>query len=110
MSVVERFYVPFMFFIDRNGKVRAQHHGKDRVFYHDQAANIRAILDTSSQGTGYLDSSRMQVSNGKARSPAPRTPSPVRVESPPECGREAHPHDFSARDRGADPSLQAGTT
>ena len=46
MSVVERFYVPFMFFIDRNGKVRAEHHGKDRAFYHNQATNIRTILDS----------------------------------------------------------------
>jgi peroxiredoxin len=46
MSVVERFYVPFMFFVDRNGKVRAEHPGGDRAFYHNQATNIRTILDT----------------------------------------------------------------
>ena len=38
--------MPFMFFIDRNGKVRAEHHGKDRAFYHNQATNIRTILDS----------------------------------------------------------------
>lgn len=46
MSVVERFYVPFLFFVDRNGRVRAEHPGGDRAFYHDQATNIRTILDT----------------------------------------------------------------
>ena len=46
MSVVERFYVPFMFFVDRNGKVRAEHPGGDRAFYRNQATNIRTILDT----------------------------------------------------------------
>lgn len=46
MSIVERFYVPFLFFIDRAGKIRAEHSGGDRMFYRNQADNIRTILNT----------------------------------------------------------------
>ena len=40
-----RFYVPYMFFIDRNGRIRHEHEGGDRQFYSNQAVNIQAELE-----------------------------------------------------------------
>ncbi len=45
IPLMERFYVPYIMFVDRNGMVRAEHPGQDRRFYADQENNIRAQLD-----------------------------------------------------------------
>ena len=45
LSVMAKFYVPYMFFIDRNGQIRHEHQGGDREFYKNQAANIQAELE-----------------------------------------------------------------
>jgi hypothetical protein len=44
-SPMERTFVPFMFFIDRKGIIRAQYMGSDS-FFHNESANIRKMLDT----------------------------------------------------------------
>ncbi len=45
LSVMSRFFVPYMFFLDREGKIRAEHPGGDREFYAAQAKNIEAELE-----------------------------------------------------------------
>ena len=45
ISVMARFYVPYMFFIDRKGMIREQHGGSDRAFYRNQDQNIRAAVE-----------------------------------------------------------------
>ena len=45
LSLMARFYVPYMFFIDRNGQIRHEHEGGDRQFYSNQAVNIQAELE-----------------------------------------------------------------
>ena len=46
LSVMSRFYVPYMFFIDRKGVIRFEHGGGDKAFYSDQAGNIQSELET----------------------------------------------------------------
>ena len=45
LSVMAKFYVPYMFFLDRQGNIRADHPGEDREFYSAQAKNIEAELE-----------------------------------------------------------------
>ena len=45
ISVMERFYVPYLFFVDRNGNIREEHEGADRRFFRDQGNNIRAVVE-----------------------------------------------------------------
>ena len=45
ISVMARFYVPYLFFIDRDGNIREEHEGGDRRFFADQANNIRAAVE-----------------------------------------------------------------
>ena len=45
LSVMSRFYVPYMFFVDRKGVIRHEHGGGDKEFYANQAANIQAELE-----------------------------------------------------------------
>ena len=40
-----KFYVPYMFFLDRQGNIRGDHPGEDREFYSAQAKNIEAELE-----------------------------------------------------------------
>jgi peroxiredoxin len=43
-SPMTRSYVPYMFFIDKKGQIRAQYMGND-PFYQDEALNIRKMLN-----------------------------------------------------------------
>lgn len=43
-SPMTRSYVPYMFFIDKKGQIRAQFMGND-AFYQDEALNIRKLLN-----------------------------------------------------------------
>ena len=45
LSVMARFYVPYIFFLDREGRIRAEHPGGDKTFWARQAQNIRAQLE-----------------------------------------------------------------
>lgn len=45
ISVMARFYVPYMMFVDRNGVIREEHPGGDKPFYDNQDANLKASLD-----------------------------------------------------------------
>ena len=45
ISVMARFYVPYLFLVDRNGNIREEHEGGDRRFFGDQAKNIRATVE-----------------------------------------------------------------
>lgn len=45
LSVMAKFYVPYMLFVDRNGQVRYEHQGGDKAFFSDQAANIQVELE-----------------------------------------------------------------
>ena len=45
ISVMTRFYVPYVFFIDRKGMIREQHGGGDRAFYRNEAQNIRTAVE-----------------------------------------------------------------
>jgi peroxiredoxin len=45
LSVMANFYVPYMFFVDRNGQIRYEHPGGD-PFYKNQAENIQSELET----------------------------------------------------------------
>ncbi len=47
LSVMTRnFYVPWMFFVDRNGQIRYEHQGGDKAFFSNQAQNIQSELET----------------------------------------------------------------
>ncbi len=41
-----RFYVPYIFLIDRRGRIRFQHPGDEKAFYDNEVANLRAELET----------------------------------------------------------------
>ncbi len=43
-SPMTRTFVPYMFFVDRKGQIRAQYMGSD-PFFRDEAPNIRKMLD-----------------------------------------------------------------
>ena len=45
ISVMTRFYVPYLFFVDRDGNIREEHEGGDRRFFLDQASSIRAVVE-----------------------------------------------------------------
>lgn len=45
LSVMAKFYVPYMFFIDRQGNIRSGHPGRDKEFWAAQAKNIEAELE-----------------------------------------------------------------
>jgi peroxiredoxin len=45
LSVMAKFYVPYMFFLDRQGNIRGDHPGEDKAFYSAQAKNIEAELE-----------------------------------------------------------------
>lgn len=44
-SPMVRTFVPFIFFIDKKGVIRAQYMGSDTGFFGSEAANIRQMLD-----------------------------------------------------------------
>lgn len=44
-SPMTRTFVPYMFFIDRKGQIRAQYMGSD-AFFREEPANIRKMLDS----------------------------------------------------------------
>jgi len=45
LSAVARFFVPYMFLIDRKGIIRFEHPGGDQVFYGNEAQNLRSEVD-----------------------------------------------------------------
>ncbi len=45
VSAVTRWYVPYMFFVDRKGMIRFEHPGGEQAFYGNEAQNMRAELD-----------------------------------------------------------------
>ena len=45
ISVMARFYVPYLFFVDRKGMIREEHGGGDRAFYRNEAQNIRTAIE-----------------------------------------------------------------
>lgn len=45
ISVMARFYVPYVFFLDRKGMIREEHGGSDRAFHRDEARNIRTAIE-----------------------------------------------------------------
>jgi peroxiredoxin len=52
LSAVARFYVPYIFLIDRKGMIRFEHPGGDQVFYGNEALNLRSELDYLLKETG----------------------------------------------------------
>ena len=61
-SPMQRTFVPFMFFIDRKGMIRAQYMGSDS-FFQNEAANVRKMLDSL-------------IAEGGAPAPAAAKPAP----------------------------------
>ena len=45
LSVMAKFYVPYMFLLDRQGNIRGDHPGTDKAFYGALAKNIEAELE-----------------------------------------------------------------
>lgn len=45
LSAVARFYVPYMFLIDRKGVIRFEHPGGDQAFYGNEAQNLKSELE-----------------------------------------------------------------
>lgn len=45
ISATARFFVPYIFLIDRKGTIRYEHPGGDQAFYNNEARNLRAELD-----------------------------------------------------------------
>ncbi len=45
ISAVAKFYVPYIFMVDRKGVIRREHPGQDEHFYHNEEQNMRAELD-----------------------------------------------------------------
>jgi peroxiredoxin len=45
LSAVARFYVPYIFMIDRQGTIRYVHPGDDKAFYDNEARNMRAEIE-----------------------------------------------------------------
>jgi peroxiredoxin len=52
LSAVARFYVPYIFLIDRKGMIRFEHPGGDQSFYSNEAQNLRAEVDSLLKETG----------------------------------------------------------
>lgn len=44
-GVTERFYYPYMLFVDKSGQIREEHDGADRAYSADLNASIRKSLD-----------------------------------------------------------------
>jgi len=44
-SVMRRFSVPYLFFVDRQGRIRGDHPGQDREFWTNQDVNVRAMFE-----------------------------------------------------------------
>ena len=44
-SPMVRTFVPYLFFIDKKGMIRAQYMGSDTAFFGSERANIREMLD-----------------------------------------------------------------
>ena len=44
MSVMARFYYPYLMFVDRNGMIRAEHQGADRLYFADLPTNLMKTL------------------------------------------------------------------
>ncbi len=45
LSAVARFYVPYIFLIDRRGVIRYEHSGTDQAYYDNESQNLRAELE-----------------------------------------------------------------
>ena len=46
LSAVTRFFVPYVFLIDRQGIIRYEHAGGDQAFFQNEDQNMRAEMDT----------------------------------------------------------------
>jgi len=46
LSAVAKFFVPYMFLVDRKGVIRYEHPGGDQAFYDNETVNLRGELDT----------------------------------------------------------------
>jgi peroxiredoxin len=46
LSLMAKFFVPYMLFVDRNGQIRYEHQGGDKAFFNNQAQNIQSELET----------------------------------------------------------------
>ena len=46
LSVMARTYVPYMMIVDRNGKIRYEHTGRDQEFWEDQETRFRKEVGT----------------------------------------------------------------
>lgn len=44
MSVMARFYYPYLMFVDRNGVIQAEHQGADRAYFADLPNNLMKTL------------------------------------------------------------------
>jgi peroxiredoxin len=69
LSAVARFYVPYIFLIDRKGIIRFEHPGGDSAFYSNEAQNLRAELNAL---LGEATPTSARKTNG-ARKPAPKS-------------------------------------
>jgi peroxiredoxin len=52
-SVMRRFSVPYLFLVDRQGRVRAEHPGADREFWINQEENLRTEIDALLKEPGH---------------------------------------------------------
>ena len=46
LSAVARFFVPYIFLVDRKGVIRYEHPGGDQAFYANEGPNLRTELET----------------------------------------------------------------
>ena len=51
-SVMRRFSVPYLFIVDRQGRVRAEHPGRDREFWANPVQNLRTSFDVLLRESG----------------------------------------------------------
>jgi hypothetical protein len=69
-SPMQRTFVPFMFFIDRKGMIRAQYMGSD-AFFQNEAANVRKMLDSLiAEGGGPTGAAKPATKAPAAKAPA----------------------------------------
>ena len=68
-SPMTRTFVPYMFFIDRKGQIRAQYMGSD-AFFQEEPANIRKMLNS------------LLAEGGGAATPAAKAPAPKAPAAP----------------------------
>ena len=45
LSVMERFYYPYLLFVDKDGQIQEEHQGAERGYFADLNASLRQSLD-----------------------------------------------------------------